>query len=466
VGARADRRRAAPSGTRSRGGGGPGRRALAGIAAAALACTPAVPEPRPSLLLLSLDTLRADRLGSYGYGLPTSPALDRLAARGVRFERAYAAAPWTLPSHMTLFTGLHPSRHGATRWASRLADEVPTLAEVLARAGYRTFGFTTGGFVASRYGFGRGFEVYHEQLEGFPSLLERARAAIEGVPPDRPWLVFLQTFATHCPYTTTPRYERAFHRDPAARPVERKGVCLAGPDLELSPERITHLSERYDASIRTADDALDRFVAWLEARGALEHTVVVIVSDHGEEFGEHGRLFHGYSLYEEQLRVPWIVLAPGLAPRSVDTPVSLVDLFATVLDLLGVPAPDNDGRSLRPLLEGGDAPARPLFGETDNHASLRGVVVGRHKLVLDRASGEVELFDLARDPGERDDLAGRAPALRERLRALLDAHLDDLAPLARPAEARLSEEHVEQLRALGYVEDELEVTPQDAAGPQ
>lgn len=420
------------------------------------------PPLRPNVIIVSIDTLRADHLSSYGYARPTSPTIDALGASGVRFANAMAEAPWTLPSHMTLMSGLHPRSHGTTRFGRRLPNEIPTLAETLQRAGYRTFAYTTGGLLGSTYGFGRGFDTYYEKLRPLRGLVARAIAEIEGLAPDERYFLFLQTFEVHCPYQANARFTQEFVSAPPADHIDTAGKCSKDYlEMGISEGQTRFLAEMYDAGIRQANGPLNELVGFLLARRAFRETIFILLSDHGEEFGEHGSLGHGHSLYEEALRIPLLIMAPGLTPRVVEERVGLVDVMPTVLDLLSIPPPAMQGRSLVSLLRGeldaeeergGGASARPHFAETtSNRVHLRSVLAENWKLILDVNTDEVELFDLARDPGEQSNVAAASPERARTLRQRLDAHFDSLTP---PPEipTRPGPENLEQLRALGYID--------------
>jgi arylsulfatase A-like enzyme len=421
--------------------------------------------PRRSLILVSIDTLRADRLGAYGYGRETSPTLDALARRGVRFETVIAESAWTLPSHMTLFTGLPPTLHGVVSHEWRLAAAVPTLAELLQAHGYRTFAFTGGLNVAPNFGFGRGFEVYASAMQNresgemepipFRSALALASRRIGKLAPDAPFFAFVHTYDVHCPYDPPAEYAERFDSRPPEDRIETRDRC-GTPDfnaMALTPGQAAFLSDRYDASIRYADDLLGDFLEALRGQGVLDRSFVVVLSDHGEEFLEHGRIGH-QTLYIECLRVPWIIAGPGLEPRVVRDPVGLADVMPTLLALLEVPAPPTDGLSRLAAMRGPSAAAatRPRFSELGSGPDLRSAVLGRHHLI---ASPEAtRLFDWHADPKEQRDLSGVAAgpgAELERALAQWSRHLAS-SPLRSRAELlpELSAEQKEQLRALGY----------------
>jgi arylsulfatase A-like enzyme len=427
------------------------------------------------LLLVSLDTLRADHLPSYGYLRDTAPFLASLAARGALFERALAAAPSTTPSHMTLFTSLPPSVHGllGNETLTVLPPGAATLAEALRGAGFATGAVTEGGGIALHYGFERGFDAYVENPVPIPHrpglqspvTFDAGLAWLRANPQRRAFL-FLHTYEVHGPYRAPERYRALFAQGP--------------PELAEDPRLRPHQRPvHYDREIRFADDELRRLFAALEADGRLERTLVVVTSDHGEEFLEHGYIGHGATLPDLVLRVPLLAVGPGIpAGLRVDAPVGLLDLAPTLLELLGAPAlPGAMGRSFAALLRGEEPEAawreRPLFAET---WFVRGfgaegpkpvtqpsyaVQAGSRKLVrLRTADGfRYAYYDLALDPGERHDLYAADPRAAADLRALLDAYPEQAAArrralLGAPAEgdAGVGPEREAQLRALGYLE--------------
>ena len=428
----------------------------------------------PSLLLISIDTLRADRLGAYGYARPTSPTLDaRLAREGTLFEDVYSQSPKTTPSHMTLFTSLYPSVHGVELWDAAQAGHVlnpavHTLAEVLKAAGWDTAAFTGGGNVHRSRGFDHGFDVYRHSQQ-----LARALTWLDAHRGHR-FFLFFHTYQVHDPYLPPPRWQAEFVQDGDARLLERverlrqRGggwdrahrVFWEGISPADTGARRT-LSALYDAGIRTMDETtLGPLLDRLDTLGLAGDTLVVFTSDHGEAFGEHGAYLHD-DLYAGTLRVPLVLRFPGRVPvgRRIPDRVRLLDVMPTVLELLGVPAPAGlQGRSLAPLLHDGAAlPAPPAMSEYSNQTvgrTFESIRQGDGAYIVD--GGREQLFDLRADPGEEHDLAPSGPPALGALRAELTRWREACRPLAAHLGPRgpgitADAETAARLRALGYL---------------
>jgi len=360
---------------------------VAALALALVACDGLRPQagldvrPTRGYILISLDTLRADRLGSYGYKHPTSPYFDRLADRGALFEHALAPYPATLVSHMSMFTGLYPPQHAVYPPANVLPEGVWTLAEGMRRAGFRTQAHTEGGFVAGGYGFERGFEVYDDTAYSADGDIERTFGRglefLDALEPEERFFLFLHSYSTHDPYDPPLAFAQQF--DGFEPPPDSSGERLRDFNferIEIDPEVVERFSRRYDASVRYVDSVLEHFVTRLEASGLLAETTLVITSDHGEEFLEHGKLAHT-QLYPESLAVPLLVVHPDLTQgRRVGDEVSLVDLAPTLAELAGlVPQDSLAGRSLVPYLGGSQPPEdRFSYAELDDLRYLRALV--------------------------------------------------------------------------------------------
>jgi len=381
------------------------------------------------VLLVSIDTLRADRLGCDGYSRDTSPALDRLAReRAVRFEHAVAEAPWTLPSHVTMLTGLHPLTHGVRQPDEQPGEEVELLAERLARRGYYSFAVTDGGWLSEPWGFARGFDSFHAQDLDIDQAVEKVLEYVRFRNDKGPWFGFLHTYDVHCPYDPPAPYAGRFV-SPDAEPVEVAGRC-GNPDFNamgLSAGQARYLSDRYDEDVRRVDDALGSLLAAFDALDLWRDTVLIVTADHGEEFGEHGQIGHERTLEPEVLSIPLLVVAPGFEPAVRPEVVGLADLVPTVLELAGAGAARVDGRSLVPLLSGRADPDRPagVLSELAWQRTLLGETTraGHRVLALDGggdASGNGAADLLARrarllEGGYKPraaDRSGHEPALR------------------------------------------------------
>jgi arylsulfatase A-like enzyme len=432
---------------------------------------------RPNVVLVSIDTLRADRLGAAGYEPPTSPVLDRrLAADGVVFDEVWSQSPKTTPSHMTMLTSLNPSVHGVPLWmgagaAPSLNPRVTTLAEVLKNEGYATAAFTAGGHVHRDRGFGQGFDVYKHGDQ-----LGRALEWL-GARGRRPFFLFFHTYEVHDPYTPPPGVAAAFAHDPVPAIADAAARVRAGVDGWPQahkifwqpvdggdPRHVRYVSDLYDAGIHRMDGTtLTRLLDALDQLGLAENTMVVFTSDHGEAFHEHGVFLHD-DLYPETLRVPLVIRFPRWLPHAhrVLAPARLIDLMPTILDLLMLPVPAQaQGMSLAPLArDEEDAPSpAAAYAEYSDPASGRVFESLRTPtLTLIRDGDRLALFDRTTDPGEHHDRAASDPARVAALRAELDRwHDANLAAAVRwrPRAVDVtapSGKTLDQLRALGYVE--------------
>ena len=416
---------------------------------------------RPNIVLYVVDTVRADRLGVYGYDLPTSPRLDAFAEEAVLFENAYAQSSWTRPAMASLFTGLLPPAHRTVGRRSVLPEDASTLAEILAANGYEALGLVRNPNVGRAFGFAQGFARFRsEDRDRDESMLDRVRLWLdERQGAEEPFFLYLHAIDPHGPYAPAPEFERMF--DAGGAPDHYRTVRyllqLNQREVEPDPGTAEALSRLYDAEVAQNDRAFGQLLDELDGRGLGQDTAVIYVSDHGEEFADHGRWEHGVSLYEEVLRIPFIMRLPGVPPRRVEAPAQQVDLLPTLLGYLDIEPPATDGRDLLSVPRRGDDPP-DIYAhlDVDNHRSST-VIRGDYKLVLPQSpsqGSEPMLFDLEADPGEQENLAPTRPEIVERmLRLLADNGLaGEVEPALEIDEDEIDEDLRRRLKALGYVD--------------
>jgi hypothetical protein len=331
-----------------------------------------LPRPTRGYIVISLDTLRADHLSAYGYHRRTSPFLDSLAERAVLFENTVIQFPATLISHMSMFTGYYPQQHGVFPPAAVLAEEIETLPEHFAKAGFRTSGHTEGGFMSGGYGFARGFEEFtdtpYEHDTDVERTFRRGLDFIDGLGADERFLVFLHTYSIHDPYDPPEPFRHAFWEGDPVLPFAPDGPTLNDINLgfrEPDPEANEYFEALYDASILYVDSVLEDLFERLEAMGVADDTTVIITSDHGEEFLDHGKVVH-QQIYPEGIMVPLIVVHPDLDhPIRIRSLVESIDLAPTLYDLAGLPAVEGlSGESLVPyFLDPGTVLATEAYAE-------------------------------------------------------------------------------------------------------
>jgi arylsulfatase A-like enzyme len=446
----------------------------------------AVPEEAPTVILISIDTLRPDRLGCYGAVKPTSPNLDRFREQAVLFTCAIAQAPSTLPSHATMLTSLLPEHHGAFfSRRSPLPGDLPTVATVLAAAGYRTAAFTGGGQIAPEFGLDRGFQVYGVN-EGGDDFSAAVRAGLEWLErePERPAFLFLHTYQVHHPYTPDAELLPMFDDDYAGplpdeiskdllKRINRGEVVIDERDLQ-------HILAAYDTEIRSVDEAFGELMNGLDKLGLAANALVVFTSDHGEEFGEHGAVgWHSHTLYDELLRVPLLIRFPDgfAAGATVDDQVRLLDVAPTITSAAGLDAPPSfEGFDLRRVIDG-NVPPLPALSQLDlpvgervmSMRTLNWKLYPRAAFYGDPFANKKPplwtrirnhyrlwrhpyvLFDLANDPGERVDVLAENFWISTGLEKLITS-LSGERPLPPPVPTVTVEDATaERLEALGYV---------------
>jgi arylsulfatase A-like enzyme/Tfp pilus assembly protein PilF len=397
----------------------------------------------PSVLLISVDTLRADRLGSYGYRSASTPVLDRLAARGLRFAQATTVAPLTLPAHASLLSGTFPTFHGVRDNGSfYVADQITTLAEVFHARGYRTGGFVGAFVLDHRWGLAQGFDHYFDEFDlsryEMAAGLDAAQRpgsevvdhALAWLDDDlhRPFLAWVHLYDPHSPYTPPEPYRSQF-------PATMQGA--------------------YDGEVAATDAQIGRLIEFLQSNARLENTIVVVVGDHGESLGEHGEQQHGFFVYDAAVHIPLLITGPGVPVRVVPDQVRIVDVMPTILELAGISSPNGmQGVSLVPAGRG-ERLDLLAFSETwypryhYGWSELTAVRDGRYKFI---AAPRRELYDTQSDPGETRDLADSNPRLADALENALREMANRTAASATPQTPQAMDPEVEdRLRALGYV---------------
>jgi len=416
---------------------------LVSLAASASQSQVADRRSRPNLVLITIDTVRADHIGCYGYKGIKTPNIDALAADGTRMERAYTPVPITLPSHAVMFTGTYPMKTGMHDFSGNtLGAEQQTLASVLKQHGYDTGAVVGSAVLDSRFGLNRGFDFYYDHFD-FSRLLETNLDAMErpgnlvadealqwfGKRTDKPFFFWMHLYDPHHPYNPPSPYAEEYKTAP------------------------------YDGEIAFADAQVGRVLDILKKRGHYQNTLVVLTGDHGEGLGEHGETTHGFFIYNSTLHVPLIFKWPSaMKVRKISrVPVSLVDLMPTVLAALKIAAPSEvQGRSLLPVIEGKkDAEASPLYAESFlprlhfNWSELRGVQVRNYRFIH---APKPELYDLASDPGETTNLYAQKKPLSQELEAELNKTIAAFTPSGEQTANRgtLDPALAERLQSLGY----------------
>ena len=427
------------------------------------ACGAPPPDGPPNFVLISLDTLRPDSLGCYGGAQERTPVLDRVCEEGTVYLDAVANAPWTLPSHVSLLTGRYPRNHGVKNVGKRVPETVPMLQEVLGAAGYATAAIIGSAKLGGRYGVDRGFQdrVEHPPFAG-RAAPRQIQQAIEWMRAQhrerRPFFLFLHNFDAHTDYD--PGAETRAQLVSPYRGEQRGAgaqlLALRRAKQPLRPADVRFLRELYDAGVHDLDADLAPLFAFLRQPGIADETVVFVTSDHGEEFYEHGSVLHGVTLYHETLDIPLIAWGRAVpAGERISGLVQLSDLAPTLLELSGLPPLDRlDGLSHAPTLTGSALEPRFAYAEADWRGddldTFRMVQDETTKLIYNRITGDVELYDLEADPAEQRDIAAGEPERVKRMMEQLDHYLGDerVAPDREP----LTPEEIETLRALGYIE--------------
>ncbi len=479
----------------------PGRDLLAGAGDPVAA--PTGQSDRPNLLFIVLDTMRADHIGAYGYPRPTTPWLDQFANSATLFENVVASSSYTLPTHATLFTGLYAETHGAVEashdhggvslnelnlladWAKvlPLSGDATTLAEILRDAGYQTGAMcANSAYLARPFNLDQGFDAYVDAAGSSDAWRPLGLSVVRRLPlpgrwriermltsseryyllgteinalaatwladrHDRPFFLFLNYMEPHSPRLPLPGYRDLFPKSYARTFADL--VAVNRGEETIDPAEVDAMIDAYDAEVRSLDDMLRDLFAQFDAWGALDNTVVVIVADHGEAFGEHGKFEHAISVYEEEIHIPLIVRAPGQTDGArVARRVHMADVAPTVLRLLGLdsPVPMEGGD----LFNGGRAlPEVAYFGPYERDFTEHAVYDGPYKLIV-RSDAPPQLYNLESDPRETQNLVADEPETVARLEERFEQFVNRPGPRYSAGDTATDPETEERLRSLGY----------------
>lgn len=438
---------------------------------------------RRQIILISIDTLRADHLGVYGYNRDTSPNIDSLASKSVLFRNVYAPSPWTLSSHVSLLTALNTIHHQVYREDERMDPDLNTLAELLREQDFFCSALTGGGFVSSVFGFAQGFDTFYERtdevlLDKAAELCYRDTAHWIDENADKDFFLFIHTYQPHDPYSCPAPFKTMFLSENSKWSHLNLTGYLGGKGAifrDLSQEERQNIIDLYDAEIRYTDEKLiGPLIKKLKDLSLFDQAMIIFTSDHGEEFYEHKGWGHGHSLCDESLKVPLIIKFPEsiYGGLDIETVVSLVDVMPTILDTMGIDNDlilDWDGKSLIPVLKGKERKDRAFFADVgENILNLHlpqkmTTNEGTLKLILNKGIPQknlafflypapsvkaVELYDLRLDPFETTNIVDEKPTIASRILAKIDSTYNQ-AKNRQPGKVVLDEELLRQLRALG-----------------
>jgi len=433
---------------------------------------------QPNIVFIVVDTLRADHVGCYGYGRQTTPTIDKVAVEGIRFEQVISSSSWTLPSVMSTFTSLPASLHGAEHYRAMLYPGIATLAEILKKQGYQTAGITSNPTTNAKYGFGKGFDFYDDYT--IPMAIEENlfddfknasditqkptsklvnKAAFKWLEKKRKgkFFLFLVYLDPHADYLAPKPFATMF--DPSYKgTVNGKGIKYLKSDGLKKADR-EHLKARYDGEVRFVDENIKKLLQKLTELKLDENTLLILMSDHGEEFWEHGGTHHGHSLYDELIKVPLIMKYPKFLPagKAVKQQISNLDIMPTILDLLGIPIPKQcQGQSLLPLVTGkAKYTPRPVYSETKAKKTIHSLRTPTHKLIVNVNTKKMEAYNLEKDPKEQNnlidqDLAWKKKLIQdyENLQKFIESKKTNAAAAKKP---ELDEKTILRLKAMGYL---------------
>ncbi len=427
-----------------------------------------------NVILISIDTLRRDHIGLYGYDKDTSPNIDKFGKDSVMFQTVVAQAPSTLPSHASIFTSLIPSHHGAFATMNKpIPDELITMAEILKDNGYKTASFNGGGQISAEFGLSQGFDVYESvpsvdtELEKFTETVERGKKWVANNEKEK-FFLFLHTYETHIPYVPGKKFLEFFPSNYSgkipnyvgSRFIDKINMKL----VNVNQEDIDHVIRLYDAGIRSMDAGFKNLVDFLKDRNIFDNTVIIFTSDHGEEFGEHGMMaYHSHSLYDELLLIPLIIKFPNssFAGMKVPDQIASIDILPTLLDILDIPHPNQfEGVSLKNLIKGGK---HSEFAVSERDVAFAiipsSIRTEKWKLYKNRTYFNMHsdggmfksmLFDLKSDPSEKTDKSKDAKERLHHMDILLSNFLKKKKAIS-TKQVKPKKDTLERLKALGYI---------------
>ncbi len=446
-----------------------------GVGAAGRRPEPGVDTPKPNVLLITIDTLRADHLSAYGYSRKTSPRIDSIAARGILYENAIAQAPNTHPSTAAIVTSRYPSDLGGNPF-KYIPYSAATLAEAFRNAGYRTSAVVSNVWLRTSMGFDQGFEGFDDESAMSEFYADGERVAWKNAAdvsdaalswlesrPDGPFFLWVHYLDPHHPYEPPPEYREAFStsysanaefiRGLAAKPTgeqTRMLTYMGRGKIPVTDEQFAAIVDQYDGEIAYADAQIGRLLDFLASRSLADHTIVAVTADHGEEFRDHGGWGHSHTLHRELLHVPLIVAYPGApAGKRVESTARLIDLAPTLLARAGLPVPASM-RGVDLLAASGDRPAVSMLTRKNEIS----VELGKHKLVSDLARTRPRLYELGEDREEHIDRATSDPERVAALYAILDRELGGTVAVEQTHDtaSQLDDSTRKQLKALGYLD--------------
>ena len=420
----------------------------------------------PNIILISLDTVRADHLSSYGNPRNTSPNIDKLAGKGVLFENAYSQAPWTLPAMATVHTSLYPTEHGAIKGYLAIKKELNTLAEYMKNNNYKTMAITTHSLIDSNHGFAQGFDIFDERNHrgvydsSSERITQKAIKLISGNK-DSKFFLWVHYFDPHSAYIDHEEY--SYGQKPRGNlPETLKDSTLNKRKDKLKPEDVQYVVDIYDEEISHTDKSIGELIGALDTQRLKEDTVIILTADHGEELLDRTRFGHGRNTYDELIHVPLIMYNPlekELSGIRVEQSVETRDISKTIVEICGIPNRYFGGENLFDVVrDKGDTQTYFVFSEGSSISSKgtikHAVIWGGWKLIRNLKEGTLELYDLENDPGEKNNLIDSKDPDTEVLKEKLTAGLSEFKKerLGELEKVKLSKEDIDELKALGYMQ--------------